>query len=192
MAAAAAACRRGTFQIWMQRAWQRRAWRGRLNGHLTRRRSAPVQPRKAYLCGNDDADRSSLPGSVVLCSRAKALLLLQGELTPHSGPETGEGGQNSGMFRPPESLNGPRMERMIPSMDCSENEESIDGVMRSIRALLNDSGGQNMPRGLAAFTGFLPHCAPAPPLGQVARPSRGGGLILSPVLCRCFAGSECV
>ena len=31
-------------------------------------------------------------------------------------------------------------------MDCSWNEESIDGVIRSIRALFNDCGGRTMPR----------------------------------------------
>ena len=57
-----------------------------------------------------------------------------------------------GMFRPPESLNSARMERM----DCSENEESIDMIIRSIGALFNDSRGRNMPRVFAAFTGFWP------------------------------------
>ena len=55
-----------------------------------------------------------------------------------------------GMFQPPESLNNSRIERMTPSMNSSFSEESIGGVMRSIRALLNDSGGRNMPRVLAA------------------------------------------
>ena len=41
-------------------------------------------------------------------------------------------------------------------MDCSENMESIDGVIRQIRELFNDSGGRNMPRVLAAFTSFWP------------------------------------
>ena len=61
-----------------------------------------------------------------------------------------------GMFRPPESLNSARIWRMTPSMDCSENKEYIDGVIRQIRALFNDSGDENMPRVLAAFTGFWP------------------------------------
>ena len=61
-----------------------------------------------------------------------------------------------GKSRPPESLNGARIEEMTPPLDCSENEESIDGVTRSNRALLNDSGDQNTPRGLAALTGFWP------------------------------------
>ena len=65
-----------------------------------------------------------------------------------------------GMFRPPESLNSARIWRLTPSMDCSENEESIDGVIRQIRALFNDSGDRNMPRVFAAFTGFWHiHCA---------------------------------
>ena len=61
-----------------------------------------------------------------------------------------------GMFRPPESLNSAPIERLTPSMACSSNEESIDGVTRQIRALFNDSGGRNMPRVFAAFTGFWP------------------------------------
>ena len=36
------------------------------------------------------------------------------------------------------------------------SEQSIDGVIRQMRALFNDSGGRNMPRVLAAFTGFWP------------------------------------
>ena len=32
----------------------------------------------------------------------------------------------------------------------------MDGVIRSIRALFNNSKGRNMPRVLAAFTGFWP------------------------------------
>ena len=39
-------------------------------------------------------------------------------------------------------------------MDSSFEEQAIDGVVRSIRALFNDSRGRNMPRVLAAFTGF--------------------------------------
>ena len=46
-------------------------------------------------------------------------------------------------------------------MDSSENEKCIDGVVLSILALFNDSGGGNMPRDLAAYTGFSHiHCAP--------------------------------
>ena len=45
-------------------------------------------------------------------------------------------------------------------MDCSSRVESIDGVIRSIRALFNDSGGRNMPRVFAAFTGFWPTVLP--------------------------------
>ena len=41
-------------------------------------------------------------------------------------------------------------------MDFFFSKQSIDGVIRSIGALLNDSGGRNMPRVLAAFTGFWP------------------------------------
>ena len=44
-----------------------------------------------------------------------------------------------GLFRPEESLNSARIERMTPSMVCSSDEESIDGVIRQIRALFNDS-----------------------------------------------------
>ena len=52
---------------------------------------------------------------------------------------------------------------MNPSMHCSENKECIGGVIRSIRALFNDSGGRNMPRVLSAFTGPLAHCeTPSP------------------------------
>ena len=61
-----------------------------------------------------------------------------------------------GMFRPPESLNSARIERMTPSMDSSFEEQAIDGVIRQTRALFNDSGGRNMPRVFAAFTGFWP------------------------------------
>ena len=46
---------------------------------------------------------------------------------------------------------------MAISMDSSLEEQSIDGVIRQIRALLNDSGGQNMPRVLAAWH---IHCVP--------------------------------
>ena len=70
-----------------------------------------------------------------------------------------------GMFRPLESLNCARIERMTPSMACSENEESIDGIIRSIRALFNDSGGRNMPRVLAAYIGFWP-TVERPPTGR--------------------------
>ena len=73
-----------------------------------------------------------------------------------------------GMFWPPESLNSARIERMTPSMDSSFSEQSIDGVIRHIRALFNDSGGRNMPRVLAAFTGFWPTVRPR------ARRRRGG------------------
>ena len=48
-----------------------------------------------------------------------------------------------GMFRPAESLNCARIERMTPPMDCFENKVSIDRVLRSIRALFNDSGGRH-------------------------------------------------
>ena len=65
-----------------------------------------------------------------------------------------------GMFRPPESLNSARIERMTPSMDCFSNEDFIDGVIRSIRALFTDSGGRNMPRVLAACNGFWPTLDP--------------------------------
>ena len=41
---------------------------------------------------------------------------------------------------------------MNPSMDCSTNEESIDGVISSIRALFNDSEEGV----LATYTGFWP------------------------------------
>ena len=61
-----------------------------------------------------------------------------------------------GLFRPPESLNCARIERMTPSMESLFPEPSIDGVIRSIRELVNDTGGRNMPRVLAAFTGFWP------------------------------------
>ena len=40
-----------------------------------------------------------------------------------------------------------------------------DGVMRSIRALFNDSGGRNMPRVLTAFTGFWPTVPRRPAMG---------------------------
>ena len=44
---------------------------------------------------------------------------------------------------------------MTPSMESSFSEQAIDRVMRSIRALFDDSGNQIMPRGLAAAnTGF--------------------------------------
>ena len=66
-----------------------------------------------------------------------------------------------GMFGPPESLNSARIESMTPSMACSENKEAIDGVIRSIQALFTDSGGPNMPRVLAAFTGFWPTVRPS-------------------------------
>ena len=46
-------------------------------------------------------------------------------------------------------------------MDSSENEKCIDGVVLSILALFNDSGGRNMPRDLAAYTGFSPTVRPA-------------------------------
>ena len=61
-----------------------------------------------------------------------------------------------GMFRPPESLNSARIERMTPSMDSPFSGQSVDGVIRLIRALFNDSGGRNMPRDFAAFDGFWP------------------------------------
>ena len=63
-----------------------------------------------------------------------------------------------GMFRPPESLNSARMGRMAPLMNCSGHEEFIDGVMRSIRVLFNDSGGRNMPRIFGRLHRFLAHC----------------------------------
>ena len=43
---------------------------------------------------------------------------------------------------------------MATSMGCSDNKESIDRVIRSTRALFNDSVDQKMPRVLAALTGF--------------------------------------
>ena len=53
------------------------------------------------------------------------------------------------------------MERMTPSMDCSDTKESIDGVIRSIPSLFNDSVGRNMPRVLTAHTDLPAHRAPA-------------------------------
>ena len=79
-----------------------------------------------------------------------------------------------GMFRPPESLNSARIERMTPSMGSLFSEEFIDGVLRQIRALFNDSGDRNIPRVLA---GRLAHCAPprpAPP-HRTAAPRRVPG-----------------
>ena len=70
-----------------------------------------------------------------------------------------------GMFRPPASLNSARIERVTPSMDFSENEESIDRVIRSIRPLFNDSGDENMPRVLAALAHRAPRCAALPTAG---------------------------
>ena len=64
-----------------------------------------------------------------------------------------------GMFPPPESLNSARIERMKPPMPCSVNEGSIEGVILSIEALFNDSGGGNTPRVLAASNGLPTHCA---------------------------------
>ena len=72
------------------------------------------------------------------------------------GQEPVKAAKTLGMFRPPKSLNSARIWRMTPSMDYSENEESIDGVIRQIRALFNDSGGRNMLRVMSACTGFWP------------------------------------
>ena len=60
---------------------------------------------------------------------------------------------------------------MTPPMDYSENEESIDGVIRQIRALLNDSGGRNMPRVFSAFNGFWPTVRSRTPLEQPGLPT---------------------
>ena len=76
---------------------------------------------------------------------------------PSSGAAVHSGAAKTlGMFRPPESLNSSRIERMTAPMDYSGNEEAIDRVIRSIRTLFNDSGDENMSRDLAAFTGFWP------------------------------------
>ena len=75
---------------------------------------------------------------------------------PTVGQKPVQAAKTLGMFRPPESLNSARIERMTPSMACSENKESIDGIIRSIRALFKNSGDEIMPRVLAAFTGFWP------------------------------------
>ena len=72
------------------------------------------------------------------------------------------------VFRPPESLNSSGIERMTPSMDSLFSEQSIDGVIRQIRAPFNDPGHGNMPRVSASFTGLWPTLqrrspAPRPP-----------------------------
>ena len=99
-------------------------------------------------------------GSVQLCVRSspavRRQLLDNGKMSSssgpfqaarHSGPETDEGGQNSGHVSTSRDVQySARIERMTPSMDCFENKESIDRVALSIRALFNDSGGRNMPR----------------------------------------------
>ena len=72
------------------------------------------------------------------------------------GQKPVEAAKTLGMFRPPESLDSARIERLTPSMDSSFLEQAIGEVVRSIRALFKYSGGRNMPRVSAAFTGFWP------------------------------------
>ena len=79
------------------------------------------------------------------------------ELSPRPRCAVGQKAGVSGMFPPPESLNSARIERMIPPMDCSSNEESIDGVIRSIQHYLTTLEVETCPE-------FLP---PAPVSGPL-------------------------
>ena len=96
---------------------------------------------------------SCVPAKGFGCRRVPACTGAQRATRPVSQAQT------LATFRPLESLNSARIERVTPSMDSLFSGQSIDGVIRSICALLNNFGGRNMPRVLAAFTGFWHiHC----------------------------------
>ena len=74
-------------------------------------------------------------------------------------------------------------------MDSSFSEQFIDGVIRWIQALFNDSEGRNTPRVLAACTGFWHiHCAP-PDERRVGQPAELACLAGRPSLQAAWEGA---
>ena len=48
---------------------------------------------------------------------------------------------------------------MTPPLDCFRNEESVDEIIHSIRAIFNDSGGRSVLLDSSTDTNLLAHCA---------------------------------
>ena len=138
--------------------------RDALRAVLVFRCSAPSRAQRAYhdVAVQQPPICAAIPAQTGGCctdtsARGAAVIVNQPGAVPHTvGQKPVEEAKTLGMFRPPESLNGARIERITPSLDSSFEEHSIDRVIRQIPALFNDSGGRNMPRVLAAFTDFWP------------------------------------
>lgn len=89
------------------------------------------------------------------------------------------GGQNCGHVL---NLTRARIDRMTLPMDCSRHEDPIDGALRAIRVLFNDSGGRNMPRVFTTFAGLLAASERTTAARVAAKAGAGAPLLLGQAL----------
>ena len=106
-------------------------------------RSLELESLSSLLFLEDSCGREWRPSA---CVRAVGP---RGTTTTGLGPRplsVGQAAKTPVMLPPSEALNSARIGLSARPSDCSAHEESIDGVIRSIRALLNDSGGGSTPQ----------------------------------------------